>query len=410
VAQKTKLTIRTIEAIEPTTKDVVVWDAEVTGFAIKVTPRGKRSYFLFYRAADHTQRKPKIGDYPAVKPEKARDIARDMLTEVRKGNDPSLARQSKRASRGEGTLRELFDAYKTHKRKDGRRSIGEIERIFEHDILPELGKRKPEEISTQDVSKLVNKIAARSPSVAWAVRRQLSAFYSWAIPQLSAGASNPVTHASRPPKVKARERVLTDDELKMLWTVLENEREPWRTGLRLLILTGQRREEVLSADWSEFNLPKKIWTIPADRAKNGRAHVVPLSAPVLELLKALPSRTGRLFPDGTGTAGNAAKRIREAMEEVPEFRWHDLRRTVATGLQQLKVRWEVTEAVLNHVSGSQAGIAGIYQRHDWAEEKRDALNRWGAQVRSIVSSKRSAAARRRRSLDKSPPSVETAKI
>ena len=290
-------------------------------------------------------------------------------------------------SRGEGTLKELFDAYKAHKRADGRRSIDEIERIFDHDILPELGRRKPEEISTHEVSKLLDKIAVRSPSVAWAVRRQLSAFYSWAIPRLPHGATNPVTNASRPPKVKARDRVLSDDELKLLWNIVENEREPWRTAVKLLILTGQRREEVLSADWKEFDLQKKVWTVPAGRAKNGKAHLVPLSPAVVALLKQLPKRTGRLFPKGTGIVSRAAKRIRDAMGDVPPWTWHDLRRTVATGLQRLDVRLEVTEAILNHVSGSRAGIVGVYQRHDWAEEKREALHKWAAHVARLVNAK-----------------------
>jgi integrase len=384
---KTTLTRTLVRDIQPTSKDVIVWDEDVTGFALKVTPRGKKSFLVQYRTLDHVERKLKIGDCSTMKPDKARDIARDILMEVRKGGDPAKARKAKRASRGEGTLKELFDDYKAHKKAEGRRSSAEIERIFKHDILPEFGKRKPEEISTHEVSILLNKVAARSPSVAWAVRRQLSAFYSWAIPSLPHGTINPVTHASRPPKVRSRDRVLTNEELKSLWKAVDNERDPWRTALKLLILTGQRREEVLSADWQEFDLRRKVWTIPAVRAKNGKAHVVPLSGPVVKLLEQLPNRTGRLFPKGTGIVSRAAKRIRDAMGDVPHWTWHDLRRTVATGLQQLNVRLEVTEAILNHVSGSRAGIVGVYQRHDWADEKREALNKWAQAVVRIVSEK-----------------------
>lgn len=382
-----KLNITNVQAVQPSSRDVIVWDTDLTGFGLKVMPNGTRSFFLFYRTKDHKQRKPKIGTYPGLKPERARQIAQDWLAEVSAGGDPSATRQAQRASLGDGTLKELFNSYKAHKKAEGRRSIGEIERIFDHDILPEFGKRKPEEISTHEVSKLLDKIATRSPSMAWAVRRQLSAFYAWAIPRLPPGAMNPVTNASRPPKVKSRERVLSDDELKALWKVVDNEREPWRTALKLMVLTGQRREEVLSADWKEFDLKKKVWTVPADRAKNGKAHVVPLSPAVVKLLAALTTHTGRLFPKGTGLVSRAATRIREAMGDVPEWRWHDLRRTMATGLQRLDVRLEVTEAILNHVSGSRAGIVGVYQRHDWAEEKRDALNKWARHVAAIVDGK-----------------------
>jgi integrase len=197
--------------------------------------------------------------------------------------------------------------------------------------------------------------------------------------------------------------VLSNDELKSLWKAVEAERDPWRTALKLLILTGQRREEVLSADWKEFDLRKRVWTIPAARAKNGKAHVVPLSGAVVKLLEALPSRAGRLFPRGTGIVSRAAKRIRDAMGDVPHWTWHDLRRTVATGLQRLKVRLEVTEAILNHVSGSRAGIVGVYQRHDWAQEKREALSKWAQAVDRIVSEKqpkRPGKSRRQQRLDK----------
>lgn len=397
MADKIKLTIRTVELVKPSIKDVIVRDAELTNFRLKVTPKGKRTFFIYYRAADRTQRKPTIGDYPAIKPNEARDIARDWLMEVRKGGDPSLMRQRKRASYGEGTIENLFEAYLAHKKKQGRRSVRQIEQNFRHDILPVLGKRRAEDVTRRDVTSLLGSIEKRSVSVAGATRRQLSAFYTWAIPHLPDAATNPVTSASRPPAIKTRDRVLSHEELRALWIALEEESDVWRTALRLLILTGQRVQEVLGADWSEIDLAAKIWTIPAARAKNGHAHIVPLSLPVLQLIKARPDRSGPLFPVGTGPVSRAAKRIREAMGDVPAWRWHDIRRTTSTNLQRLGIRWEVTEAVQNHMSGSRAGIAGIYQRHDWAEEKRHALNQWAKEVARLVKAKavkKSAAARR----------------
>jgi len=360
------------------------WDTDVTGFGLKVTPKGKRTFLLSYRTADHTQRKPRIGDFPEMKPEKAREIAKQWLADVAQGGDPSADRQRKRDGRGHGTVSELFEAYKQHKRKEGRRSLSEIERIFSHDILPVFGKRRADDISSHDVTKLLDAIDLRSTAMAWAVRRQLSAFYRWAVPRMPAGAVNPVIAASRPPVLKSRERTLTDNELKLLWLALEREPQHWRIALRLLILTGQRREEVLQADWAEIDVPQKIWTIPADRAKNGKAHLVPLSPASLALIEQLPHRTGKLFPKGTGATSKAAKRIRDAMPDVPHWRWHDIRRTVVTGLQKIDVRFEVTEAVVNHLSGSRSGIAGVYQRHDWAKEKRDALDRWAIEVNRII--------------------------
>jgi integrase len=381
-----------VEQTQPSTKDIIVWDVDVTGFGLKVTPPGKKSFFVQYRTLDHIERKLKIGDCSSWKPDEARDFARDVHTEVRKGNDPSLLRQTKRASRGENTVQQWFEDYLAFKKKQGRKSTRQIEQVFNHNILPVLGKRRVDEVTRSDITKLLDGIAERSISVAGGTRRQLSAFYNWAIPRLPDGVSNPVTNAGRPPAVKARKRHLSDAELIKLWTVLEGEREPWRTALRLMILTAQRRNEVLLADWKEFDLAKKIWTVPSERAKNGKANLVPLSGPVLKLLKALPGRSGRLFPKGTGLTGRAAKRIREAVGAVEPWRWHDLRRTAATGMQRNGVQQPVTEAVLNHVSGSQAGIVGVYQVHDWAKEKREALDEWAAYVIRITAKQRKKAA------------------
>lgn len=379
-----KLTVRFIDDTLPGAKDQIFWDAELKGLGLKVTPKGKRTFFLFYRTLDHVQRKPRIGDYPAMRPEQARKMAQAMLAIVRGGGDPSATRQAKRAARDQGTLSEYFPTYMKSKERANRKTLPEVERIFRYNILPVLGAKKPEEVTAQDVTRLLDAIEVRSVSVAWSVRRQLSAFYSWVMPRLPQAAINPMSNASRPPVLKSRDRVLTNTELKALWLALALERVHWRTGIRLLILTGQRREEVLSADCSEFDLPNRCWTIPAARSKNGKAHIVPLSDAAVRLLADLPMGTGPLFPSGTGATSKAAQRIRDAMPGVPHWRWHDIRRTVATGMQRIGVRLEVTEAVLNHISGSRSGIAGLYQRHDWADEKREALNRWADEVAVIV--------------------------
>ena len=390
---KSKLTVRAVEAIEPSERDVICWDTELPGFGMKVTPKGKRSFFLYYRTADHTQRRPLIGSYPAMKPEKARGIAQDWLAEVRAGGDPSSVRKAKRATIGTGTVAELFEVYKTAKVE--LRSLTEIDRIFQKDILPTLGKRRAEEVTRSEVSRLLDKLASRSPTAASNARKRLSAFYAWALPRLPDCAVNPVQGAVAAPPPAARARVLTPAELRALWTVLGDESEPWRTALRLLILTGQRRGEVFSADWREFDLSEKVWTIPAERAKNNKVHLVPLSDEAVEVLRTfagaveeadhVPTR-GPLFPAGKGRPfSRAARRIRNAVSRVMQsgvesWSWHDIRRTVATGMQRLGVRLEVTEAVLNHVSGSRAGIVGVYQRYEWLDEKRAALAAWSAEV------------------------------
>ena len=346
----------------------------------------------------------------------------------------------------------MFEDYK--KARARLKSLPEVDRIFKKDILPTLGKRRAEDVTRGEVSRLLDKLASRSPTAASNARKRLSAFYGWALPRLPDGAVNPVQGAVAAPAPAARERVLSDVELNALWEVLATEPEPWRTALRLLILTGQRRGEVFSADWSEFDLERGVWIIPAARTKNSKVHVLPLSEPTLELLRGTPPtgpltlspakakqlagltgrslgevrgarwrefdlngptwrlprsrattrrpvqvplsldalsllsegvRTGPVFPGGARAFSRAAKSIRKRLDEAlgtpaPPWSWHDLRRTVATGLQRLGVRLEVTEAVLNHVSGTRGGIVGVYQRYDWLDEKRAALEEWASEV------------------------------
>jgi integrase len=156
----------------------------------------------------------------------------------------------------------------------------------------------------------------------------------------------------------------------------------------MLILTGQRRAEIAGMKWGEIAADLTTWTIPGARAKNGASHLVPLSSQAQTILRATPHIEGNdlIFPGLRGPF-NGFSKAKEALDKasgVNDWRLHDLRRSLATGLQRLGVRLEVTEAVLNHVSGSRAGVVGIYQRHNWADEKRAALDAWGAYVSALV--------------------------
>ena len=198
----------------------------------------------------------------------------------------------------------------------------------------------------------------------------------------------------KPPTVEtSRERVLSDDEIRLLWPAFDAVGHPFGPFGKLLLLTGARRAEVAGMRWSEVDLAAKTWTLPGARTKNGHEHVVPLSDAAMRVLQDLPrigdkpdgfifTTTGKTPVSGYSHAKAAIDRAVSA--EVAPWALHDLRRTVATNLQKLGVRLEVTEAVLNHVSGSRAGIVGIYQRHNWKDEKRAALTAWAARVAAIV--------------------------
>jgi integrase len=209
------------------------------------------------------------------------------------------------------------------------------------------------------------------------------AAYGWAVKRGSL-ASNPFTTLPVA-TTERRERVLGDDEIGAIWKATDGP-GPFSGIVRLLILTGQRRTEAGGMTWAELSDELSTWIIPASRAKNGATHIVPLSAPAQDLLRGVPRSGELVFPGlrGTFNGFSPAKATLDTKSGVTNWRLHDLRRTMATGLQRLGVRLEVTEQVLNHVSGSRAGIVGVYQRHDFASEKRAALDAWGAHVLAVV--------------------------
>jgi integrase len=236
------------------------------------------------------------------------------------------------------------------------------------------------------------------------------AVYAWAMKR-GALSVNPFAALPISKSIAKRERVLNDRELAEIWRAAGDAGAPYGSIIRLLILTGQRRGEVAGMAWNEISEDLMTWTMPGERTKNGVAHTVPLSAAACDLLKAAlpegaksgPATGSLVLPGALGTpfvGWSKAKRaldkaIGEARakatgksgtkaEPIEPWSIHDLRRTVATGLQRLGVRLEVTEAVLNHISGSRGGIAGVYQRHDWAAERRAALDSWAAHVVSIA--------------------------
>lgn len=372
----------------PASGQTEISDAKVPGLRVRIGASGAKSFIVRKRVGGKIKVLT-LGRYgPRFGLAEARKRAREALSDLEAGKEVVPKRT------GALTIRKLWPEYLATKSK--RRSIGEIKRIGEAHILPEIGDRLADAVTRSDVTRFIDSIAA--PVMARAVYAQLSAFYTWALPRLDKLPANPCQGAGRPAKPKARDRVLTDDELAALWRATEDEPAPFGPAVKLLILTGQRRSEVFEAQRAEFDLTAKLWTIPAERAKNGVTHLVPLSDAAVAVLEALPGDEDSpwLFPaegnpeNPASGISKAVNRLRASVDKVIEgdvasWSLHDLRRTVATGLQRLGIRFEVTEAVLNHVSGAKGGVAGVYQRHDWAPEKRAALDAWATEVDRIVS-------------------------
>ena len=232
--------------------------------------------------------------------------------------------------------------------------------------------------------------AGSGPVAANRLRAEARACWTWAVKR-GALEANAWEATPRPlARETPRERVLTDAEIGALYRTAVALAEPFGALVRLLVLTGQRRGEVSGMLWGEVDLEAAVWRLPGNRTKNHQAHSVPLSEAAVETLRSIKRREGAglVFEGSRQTAvsgfGKMKTRLDAALANelgrVEPWILHDIRRTVATGLQRLGVRLEVTEAVLNHVSGSRAGIVGVYQKHRWEPEKRAALDAWAAHV------------------------------
>jgi integrase len=184
---------------------------------------------------------------------------------------------------------------------------------------------------------------------------------------------------------------LTDTELRHVWMAAQKFGGPYGALVKLLILTGQRRDEVARLPWSEIDMQTCVWALPPERTKNNRPHEIPLSEAAIAVLESLP-RIGDRFAittDGLAPSSNYAKnqiRLKALLPaDMPHWQLHDIRRTVSSGMARLGIALPVIEKALNHASGSFAGIVGVYQRHSFAEEKRRALEAWGNYVTALVS-------------------------
>lgn len=248
-------------------------------------------------------------------------------------------------------------------------------------------------IDRKRIADLLDAVAKNSGAVsANRARSALSAMFSWAM-RKGLHDSNPCI-ATEKRRERSRDRVLTDNELAIIWNTLDATN--YGDILRLLILTGQRAGEIGGLRWSEIDFDENLISLPAQRTKNGHAHSIPMSQPARDILKARPHTRDLVF--GRGVIGfNSWNCSRVSLDAkvtaklgtaLPYWTVHDLRRTFATGLQRLGVRLEVTEAILNHVGGNRGGVGGVYRRYEWTDEKVTAIDAWAAHVLAVASGKK----------------------
>jgi len=391
----TKAMVQTL-TLPPDKSELLVFDDALPGFGLRLRAGGKRTWVAQYRVG-RQQRRVTLGTVETVEADEARKRAKDVLSKVHLGSDPQVDKAEARVQ-ASVTLSVVAEDYLVRRAslRLKPRSLLEVERHLRQHWAP-LASMPIRKITRADVAAQLAKIAKENgPFAANRARAALSALFSWAIGEGLADAT-PVLGTNKATEEISRNRVLSDDELRVVWTYAGG--GDYGAIVRLLILTGQRREEVGGMLWSELDLDKGLWRIGAERTKNGLAHEVPLSDAAVEILQAQERRDDRELVFGAGEGGfqgwsNAKSaldarmlaRLREnnPRAQLPPWRLHDLRRTVATRLADLGVQPHIIEAVLNHISGHKAGVAGVYNRAAYSAEKRTALSLWAEHIDALI--------------------------
>ena len=397
-----KLNDKTIKAIEPPAKgQAYAWDDEVAGFGLRITAAGARSFILNYRV-DGRERRTTIGKYPAWTATAAREKAKELRREVDGGADPLEAKEAKRAAPTFGDL--ASDYWRIEGSKQ--RGVAGYKAMLERDVLPHWRHLKVEDIKRRDVIRLVEDKAQTAPVAANRVFSLVRRIFNFAI-RRDIIEANPCAQVRKPSPERAKDRVLSRDELRVLWAALEaGEHFTTQTAaaLKLVLLTAQRPGEVCGLLWADLDLSQRWWSLPAERSKNGLAHRIPLSDGALEVLKALPRDAAEVFPKANGGGPTSHNTVAQALRKAlakpdPEkaaklrrpkdreplplqtFTPHDLRRSAASFMASAGVARFVVGRVLNH---QESGVTRVYDRHSYDAEKREALATWDRLLRAIV--------------------------
>lgn len=422
---KLKLTDAAVQRLTaPAGERVDYFDAILPGFALRVsgaTPRnkhGRKSWVIFYRFGGQQKRLTIEPGYPAMTLGKAREAAGAAFQAIERGEDPAIAKQQVKSAIREKPLapeddpdliENVIDEFMRRymqARKRAPRYIEETRRNFTKHVLPRWRGRRLDSITRREVTQLLDAIADEGkPIAANRVRAALSKLFNWSI-QRGIVAASPVAMVERPGGETERERALTDAEIKTVWQASEALPYPFGPFFRMALATGQRRSEVAGMRWADIDEAERLWTLPAAMTKAGRAHLVPLSPIAMTILAECKRGGVHVFTTGRHRGASGAKAQADAPisgfskakaqldakaaeiaaagagAAVAPWRLHDLRRTAATVMGRLRVTRFVLGRVLNHADSS---VTGIYDRHEYLDEKRQALDAWGRFLENLTS-------------------------
>jgi integrase len=422
------LTAKRIETVHATSSRQEIPDGLLVGLYLVVQPSGARSFAVRYRYAGQP-RKLTLGAFPAINLETARTLGAKALRAAAEGRDPASEKQSAKGDakrqaaeevRGkrdlfENVAREFIERHAMKQNRETtwretarilglRPSPDDPAKLVEigGDVMPAWRGRKIQDITKRDIVALLDGVHDRgSPIMANRVLSAVRKLFNWALARDIIAAS-PCGGVAPPAPERSRDRVLSDDELRLVWNAAEGDGWPFGPLVKLLVLTGQRLAEVGGMRWDEVDLENRLWTLPAPRVKNDERHEVPLSDAAVAIIAALPrikTTKGFVFATRRDAVVSTFSRAKDRLDaailaalpkdaKAPEhWTFHDLRRTMASGMAPLGIQMHVVEKILNHSSGTFGGVAGVYQRYSFATEKRSALAAWAAHIESVVSGK-----------------------
>jgi len=386
-----KFTDKKIQNLKPKAQRYEEWEGN--GFGVRVTPRGVKSFVYLYRFEGKARRLT-LGTYPTMTLADAHKAHAEAVKKLEQGIDPGIETVAEREEeRKAPTVAALADEYIEKWAKPRKRSWREDERILKKDVLPEWGRRKAREITRRDAIRLLDGIVDRGAGImANRTLATIRKMFNFAVSRDIVPVS-PCLAVRAPAPEQRRDRVLTTDEIRAFWHALEGAKmmaEGTKLALKLQLVTGQRKAEIVTATWDEVDLTDKWWTIPPEKAKNKMAHRVPLSTLALELLQVAKNITGDsqwIFPSPRTDRHITPEAVDHALRrpglEALGFTFvpHDLRRTAASHMTGMGIPRLVVSKILNHV---ERGITAVYDRHSYDREKRQALEAWAHKLSEII--------------------------
>jgi len=382
------------KAHSPATGQAEIWDGKISGFGVRVSSSGAKSFVLVYRNGGKARRMT-LGRYPMLTLAEARDKANAAMRQIEQGIDPAPTKQERQRQEEQRIVYRFEDVVASfvvlHCQRNNREvTAKDTARILKNRFRSRWAERDIREITRIEIIRLLDAIVEEgTPSAANHALSAIRKFFNWCVERGMLDVS-PCHGVKKPTKDRSRDRVLNDDEIRTIWLSADQTGYPFGPIVKLLLLTAQRRNEVGRMQWDHLDLTQGLWTLPAELTKSNRQHVVPLASEACRLLTRLPivskdyvfatRNVGGPFVDFSG-----GKRLFDLVAKVEGWTLHDLRRTAATQMAKLGTSPHVVERILNHTSGTFGGVAGVYNRFQYVPEMRQALEQWAAHIRDLAS-------------------------